>query len=173
MSKNKKPLVNLTANNGDAKKGAIVKTRKFETSATPSLETVREMAAALGYELRKKGVKREKHVETDADGNPIRNTYMPHLAITATCLARSWKMFDGAKEAFGYAKESPTGLVWENNLLLGCEHIVRFINKKINDAELGKAIRRLVTPLPKSEYLPHSGGKKKSDKKTAKAAKAK
>lgn len=118
-----------------------------------TVEEVRELASELGYELRKKGVKREKHEVLDADGNPIRNAYFPHLTITATCLPRTWKMLKGAKVAFRYPEESPAGVVWEEKLLLINEHVVRFINKKIDDKELGRAIERLANPLPKREYI--------------------
>ena len=127
-----------------------------------TVEEVRKLAFGLGYELRKRGVKREKHEVLDADGKPIRNAYFPHLAITATCLARTWKMLKGAKDAFRYPKESPAGVVWEEKLLLINEHVVRFINKKIDDKELGRAINRLSQPLPKSEYIKR--GKKSGDK---------
>jgi len=116
------------------------------------LSELKEQAAALGYELRKKGVKREKHNETDSDGNPVKNCYMPHLAITASALARTWKMLEDAKKAFGYDCDK-NGEVWTDKLLLGCEHIVRFINRKIDDNELGYAINRLVSVLPKSEHI--------------------
>lgn len=121
-----------------------------------TVDEVRELAAELGYELRRKGVKREKHEVIDADGNPIRNAYFPHLTITATCLPRTWKMLAGAKVAFGYPEDSPAGIVWEEKLLLINEHVVRFINKKIDDKELGRAIERLAKPLPKGEYLKKS-----------------
>lgn len=116
------------------------------------VDTLRQIAAVHGYELRRKGVKREKKEVKDASGKSIKNCYIPHIRVTASGLARTWKMLEGAKTAFGFDKDK-NGEVWEEKLLLCCEHVVRFINKKINDAELGRGIMRLVSPLPKSEYL--------------------
>lgn len=124
------------------------------------LEELKRRAAELGYELRRKGHKVEKKQVVDADGNPVKNCYFPHLALSASGRSRTWKMLDGAKVAFGYAKDK-NGEVWEDKLLLIDEHVVRYINKQIDDKELGRAIDRLAKPLPKSEYLKRGkrGGK--------------
>lgn len=108
------------------------------------------------YTLRRYGVKREKRKEVDADGNEVKNTYFPHLAITATCYARTWKLLEKAQAVFGYPKSKKTsniGEVWEDKLLLACEHIVRWLEHEIDDAEMQRQIQRLVNPLPKAEYL--------------------
>ena len=148
-----------------------------------TVEQLKASASLLGYELRKKGVKREKHNEVDADGNPVKNCYFPHLAITASCYARTWKLFENAREVFGFVpppkgkpatsekdakEESRTvgtmnGEVWEQKLLLGCEHIVRYLKHDIGSKEMRESIDKLVKPLPKDEYLKRGG------KKTAKA----
>lgn len=108
------------------------------------------------YTLRRYGVKREKRKEVDEDGNVIKNTYFPHLAITATCYARTWKLLEKAREVFGYPKSKRTsnnGEVWEEKLLLACEHIVRWLEHEIDDEEMQRQISRLVNPLPKADYL--------------------
>lgn len=104
------------------------------------------------HDLRKRGVKREKKKEVDADGNVLRNAYLPHLAISATCYARTWKMLDKAMKIWG-RPDATAGDVWEKRLLLACEHIVRFIANDIDDEEMMKQIIRLVSPLKKSEYI--------------------
>lgn len=125
-----------------------------------TVDELKQISAELGYELRRKGHKIDKKQVVDENGNPVKNCYFPHIALTASGNARTWKMFDGAKVAFGYAKDK-NGEVWEDKLLLACEHIVRFVNRKIDDKELGKSIMRLVSPLPKSEYVKRvkKGGK--------------
>lgn len=108
------------------------------------------------YTLRRYGVKREKRKQVDKDGNEVKNTYFPHLAITATCYARTWKLLEKAQAVFGYEpskKTSNVGEVWEDKLLLACEHIVRWLEHEIDDAEMQRQIQRLVNPLPKAEYL--------------------
>ena len=140
-----------------------------------SVDELREIAKAFGYELRKKGVKREKHNEVDADGNPVKNCYFPHLAITASCYARTWKLLETAREVFGFeppkdgkkgAKDESrsvgtmNGEVWEQKLLLGCEHIVRYLKHDIGSKEMRESIDKLVKPLPKEEYLKRGGSKK-------------
>lgn len=145
-----------------------------------TVEELKASASLLGYELRKKGVKREKHNEVDADGNPVKNCYFPHLAITASCYARTWKLLENARKVFGYeppkngkpatsekdAKEESravgtmNGEVWEQKLLLGCEHIVRYLMHDIGSKEMRESIDKLVKPLPKDEYIKR-GGKKK------------
>jgi len=108
------------------------------------------------YTLRRYGVKREKRKQVDEDGNEVKNTYFPHLAITATCYARTWKLLEKAQAVFGYPKSKKTsnvGEVWEDKLLLACEHIVRWLEHEIDDAEMQRQIQRLVNPLPKAEYL--------------------
>ena len=112
------------------------------------------------YTLRRYGVKREKRKQVDEDGNEVKNTYFPHLAITATCYARTWKLLEKAQAVFGYEpskKTSNVGEVWEDKLLLACEHIVRWLEHEIDDAEMQRQIQRLVNPLPKAEYLNRKG----------------
>ena len=112
------------------------------------------------YTLRRYGVKREKRKQVDEDGNEVKNTYFPHLAITATCYARTWKLLEKAQAVFGYPKSKKTsnvGEVWEDKLLLACEHIVRWLEHEIDDAEMQRQIQRLVNPLPKAEYLNRKG----------------
>ena len=108
------------------------------------------------YTLRRYGVKREKLKQVDKDGNEVKNTYFPHIVITATCYARTWKLLEKAQAVFGYARSKKTsniGEVWEDKLLLACEHIVRWLEHDIDDAEMQGQIQRLVNPLPKAEYL--------------------
>lgn len=108
------------------------------------------------YTLRRYGVKREKRKVVDENGNEVKTTYFPHLAITATCYARTWKLLEKAQAVFGYPKSKKTsnvGEVWEDKLLLACEHIVRWLEHEIDDAEMQRQIQRLVNPLPKADYL--------------------
>jgi len=131
-----------------------------------TVDEIRTLADKHGYTLRSKGQKREKRQVLDADGNPVKNAYMPHLAISATCYARTWKMLENAKKAFGYEatdKTSNNGEVWEAKLLLACEHIVRWLSHDIDDAEMHRQIQRLVNPLPKSEYLSNKNNKKNKE----------
>lgn len=118
-----------------------------------SVEDIRELAAKKGYELRKKGEKREKvQVLSAVSGEPLRNCFAPHLRITATALARTWKMLRLARKVF-HMEQLPYGVIWERVLLLALEHIVRWLKHEIDDAEMQKSIRRLVSPLPKAEYI--------------------
>ena len=108
------------------------------------------------YTLRRIGSKREKCKVVDENGDEVKSTYFPHLAITATCYARTWKLLEKAQAVFGYPKSKKTsnvGEVWEDKLLLACEHIVRWLEHEIDDAEMQRQIQRLVNPLPKAEYL--------------------
>ena len=108
------------------------------------------------YTLRRLGSKREKRKVVDEYGNEVKNAYFPHLAITATCYARTWKLLEKAQAVVGYEKSKKTsnvGEVWEDKLLLACEHIVRWLEHEIDDAEMQRQIQRLVNPLPKAEYL--------------------
>jgi len=108
------------------------------------------------YTLRRIGSKREKRKVVDENGDEVKSTYFPHLAITATCYARTWKLLEKAQAVFGYEpskKTSNVGEVWEDKLLLACEHIVRWLEHEIDDAEMQRQIQRLVNPLPKAEYL--------------------
>lgn len=118
-----------------------------------TIDELKDVAAYMGYELRKKGVKREKHNETDADGNPIRNCYAPHIALTASGLARTWKVLKKARAVFGYEEGSAAGVVWEGVLLLALEHVIRWLEHDLGDKAMLDAIQRLVRPLPKSEYI--------------------
>lgn len=104
------------------------------------------------YTLRRYGVKREKKQVLDDDGNAVRNTYFPHLAITATAYARTWKLLKDALALWGNPDAS-VGQVWEERLLLACEHIVRWLKHEIDDAEMQRQIQRLVNPLPKRDYI--------------------
>ena len=117
-----------------------------------TVEQLRPLCAKLGYELRKKGVRREKHQTLDTYGQPVRDCFMPHLAICASTLARTWKVLKDASKLFGY-EGKPFGLVWTEVLLLALEHIVRWLKHEINDDEMQRSIRRLIRPLEKSEYL--------------------
>jgi hypothetical protein len=108
------------------------------------------------YTLRRYGVKREKRKVVDENGNEVKSTFFPHLAITATCYARTWKLLEKAQTVFGYPKSRKTsnvGEVWEDKLLLACEHIVRWLEHEIDDEEMQRQISRLVNPLPKADYL--------------------
>lgn len=130
---------------------------------TISVDDVRRLADKLGYELRRKGVKREKRKVEDADGNELRSTYFPHLTITATCYARTWKMLAEAQSVWGVPGSVP-GDVWEHRLLLACEHILRYFKHNISEPQMLHAISRLVNPLPKSEYIKHTKNTKKKAK---------
>lgn len=120
-----------------------------------TIDDIRAAAAVHGYELRKKGVKRDKVNRVTADGKTIHNTYFPHFRIGGSCYARTWKMFKKAQEFWGRTRtEKPAfGDVWEERMLLCCEHILRYLNLDTTEAEMVKAIYRLANPLPKSEYV--------------------
>lgn len=124
-----------------------------------TLDELKEVAASLGYELRRKGRKVEKRVEKDADGNPIKNCYLPHFRVTASGLARAWKVTEDAKKLFCFAQDE-NGEVWERKLLLAIEHIIRWRRHEINEPEMLRCIDRLCKPLAKSEYLNRKKGSK-------------
>lgn len=117
-----------------------------------TVEQLKEEAARMGYELRRKGRKVEKHNVVGSGGEILRTAYMPHLAITPSTLARTWKMLKEAAKLFGYMGK-PYGCVWAEVLLLALEHIVRWLRHEIDDKEMQVAIQRLIRPLPKNEYL--------------------
>ena len=123
------------------------------------LKNLREVAASLGYELRRKGRKVEKRVEKDADGNPIKNCYLQHFKVTASGLARAWKVTEDAQKLFGFAPDE-NGEVWERKLLLALEHIIRWRKHEIKEPEMLRCIDRLCKPLAKSEYLNRRKGSK-------------
>lgn len=116
------------------------------------VEKLKSIADILGYELRKKGVRRKKHREEDAEGNAIRNTYMPHVTVTAECYARCWKLYKDAQKLWGNG-DAPIGDVIERRLLLAGEHVVRYLKHDIAEPAMVAAIQRLINPLPKREYL--------------------
>ena len=120
-----------------------------------SIADLRACADARGYELRKKGVKREKVNRVTADGKTIRNTYFPHFRIGGSCYARTWKVFKNAQEFWGRRRsEKPAfGAVLEERKLLCLEHILRYLNLETTDADMINAIVRLANPLRKSEYV--------------------
>lgn len=118
-----------------------------------SVEQLSRLCAKHGYELRRKGHRIEKHNETDGLGVPLLNCFLPHLRITASCLARTWKLLKEAKAIFHFAEEDSYGIVWERVLLLALEHIVRWLKHEIDEPEMQRAIMKLVKPLPKEEYL--------------------
>ena len=124
-----------------------------------SLERLKELVAKRGYELRRKGRKVEKRVEKDADGNPIKNCYLPHFKVTASGLARAWKVTEDAQKLFGFAPDE-NGEVWEHKLLLALEHIIRWRKHEIKEPEMLRCIDRLCKPLAKSEYLNRRKGSK-------------
>lgn len=117
---------------------------------------LKDVAKCFGYEIRRKGRKIEKHNVQGENGEVLRTTYMPHLAITPSTLARTWKLYKEAAKLFGYAGK-PHGCVWQEVLLLALEHIVRWLKHEIPDAEMQRSIKRLVKPLPKNEYLKNGG----------------
>lgn len=123
-----------------------------------NVEELAEVAKDYGYELRRKGHKVEKHNVLTAGGEEVRNCYMPHLAISASTLARTWKLLKEAAKLFGYTGK-PFGIVWAKVLLLALEHIVRWLKHEIKDDEMQRSIQRLVKPLPKAEYLNRKGKK--------------
>ena len=116
------------------------------------LKNLREVAASLGYELRRKGRKVEKRVEKDAEGNPIKNCYLPHFKVTASGLARAWKVTEDAQKLFGFAPDE-NGEVWERKLLLAIEHIISWRKHEMKEPEMLRCIDRLCKPPAKSEYL--------------------
>ena len=124
-----------------------------------TLDQLKRLAEKLGYELRRKGRKVEKRVEKDADGNPIKNCYLPHFKVTASGLARAWKVTEDAQKLFGFASDE-NGEVWERKLLLALEHIIRWRKNEINEPEMLRCIDRLCKPLAKSEYLNRRKGSK-------------
>ena len=124
-----------------------------------TLDQLKRLAEKLGYELRRKGRKVEKRVEKDADGNPIKNCYLPHFKVTASGLARAWKVTEDAQKLFGFASDE-NGEVWERKLLLALEHIIRWRKNEINEPEMLRCIDRLCKPLAKSEYLNRKKGSK-------------
>lgn len=123
-----------------------------------TVEELKAAASELGYELRRKGHKVEKRNVLTASGEEVRNCYMPHLAISASTLARTWKLLKEAAKLFGYA-DKPFGIVWAKVLLLALEHIVRWLKHEIKDDEMQRSIQRLVKPLPKTDYLNRKGSK--------------
>lgn len=120
-----------------------------------SIADLRACAIAHGYELRKKGRKRDKVNRVTADGKTIRNTYFPHFRIGGSCYARTWKVFKKAQDFWGRKREDKPafGEVWEERMLLCLEHILRYLNLDTTDADMIKAIVRLANPMPKSEYV--------------------
>ena len=123
------------------------------------LKNLREVAASLGYELRRKGRKIEKRVEKAAVANPIKTSSASHFKATASGLARAWKVTEDAKKLFGFAPDE-NGEVWERKLLLALEHIIRWRKHEINEPEMLRCIDRLCKPLAKSEYLNRKKGNK-------------
>ena len=98
-------------------------------------------------------------MEKDADGNPIKNCYLPHFKVTASGLARAWKVTEDAQKLFGFAPDE-NGEVWERKLLLALEHIIRWRKHEIKEPEMLRCIDRLCKPLAKSEYLNRRKGSK-------------
>ena len=117
-----------------------------------SIDEIRALAMAHGYELRRRGRKQEHKAIYDANGEQLKTCYFPHLAITPSCYARTWKMLNDALSLWG-CPEATGGDVWEKRLLLACEHIVRYLKREIAEPDMVTAINRLVNPLDPSEYV--------------------
>ena len=117
-----------------------------------SVDEIRALAMAQGYELRRRGRKQEHKAIYDADGDQLKTCYFPHLAITPSCYARTWKMLEDALSLWG-CPEATCGDVWEARLLLACEHIVRYLKHEIAEPAMLKAIGQLISPLDPKDYL--------------------
>ena len=117
-----------------------------------SIDEIRALAMAHGYELRRRGRKQEHKAIYNADGEQLKTCYFPHLAIPPSCYARTWKMLNDALSLWG-CPEATGGDVWEKRLLLACEHIVRYLKREIAEPDMVQAINRMVNPLDPSEYV--------------------
>lgn len=97
-----------------------------------TIEELRSAAAECGYELRKRGSKRDHKAVKDDNGDQLRNCYLPHLCATASVRARTIKVLEDARVTIGCFAGDPTVQwceIWEV-LLLGLEHLVRHLKLK-------------------------------------------
>ena len=121
-----------------------------------ALNHVREQAAAFGYELRRKGRKLDHKAVFDADGNQLRNCYIPHIVCTASDRARTIKLLDEAREQI--AKHIGVECVewcdvWKM-LLLMSEHVVRNMKYQLNGFKMSCDLFYLID---KKDYIGRRG----------------
>lgn len=116
------------------------------------IEELREAAASLGYELRRKGRPQEHKAVYGEDGEQLRNCYVPHIVCTASVRARSIKLLDEARrqirEHFGV--ECVEWYDVYEMLLLMAEHVVRNMKYRLNGMEMSC---RLFYLIDKEDYI--------------------
>lgn len=131
---------------------------KPRASAFLSVDEIRKLAALAGYELRRKGRKRDHKAIFDGYGEQLRNCYIPHITCTASVRARTIKVLEDAKVQI--AKHIGVECVewhevWEM-LLLMSEHVVRNMKYKLNGFELSCDLFYLID---KKDYIKNKKNK--------------
>ena len=119
-------------------------------------------ADKLGYQLRRKGSKREYVNSENPDGTPVLDFFHPHLPMRASEYARTKKVYAQFKKQVKahFGRELKTDSeVYRFYMLLLMEHCAR--EMKIT-GEGVSVVLKLMLPLPREEWLKpvKRGGKK-------------
>ena len=118
-----------------------------------TVEQLKTEADKLGYQLRRKGSKREYVNSENPDGTPVLDYFHPHIRMRASEYARTKKVYrlfaEQIKERFGreLKTESET---YRHYLLLMLEHCAREL--KITGKGVSVVVKMML-PLPREEWL--------------------
>lgn len=127
-----------------------------------TVEQLKTEADKLGYQLRRKGSKREYVNSENPDGTPVLDYFHPHLTMRASEYARTKKVYAQFKKQVKahFGRELKTDSeVYRFYMLLLMEHCAR--EMKIT-GEGVSVVLKLMLPLPREEWLKpvKRGGKK-------------
>ena len=118
-----------------------------------TVEQLKTEADKLGYQLRRKGSKREYVNSENPDGTPVLDYFHPHIRMRASEYARTKKVYrlfaEQIKERFGreLKTESET---YRHYLLLMLEHCAREL--KITGEGVSVVVKMML-PFPREEWL--------------------
>ena len=118
-----------------------------------TVEQLKTEADKLGYQLRRKGSKREYVNSENPDGSPVLDYFHPHIRMRASEYAMTKKVYrlfaEQIKERFGreLKTESET---YRHYLLLMLEHCAREL--KITGKGVSVVVKMML-PLPREEWL--------------------
>lgn len=118
-----------------------------------TVEQLKTEADKLGYQLRRKGSKREYVNSENPDGTPVLDYFHPHIRMRASEYARTKKVYrlfaEQIKERFGreLKTESET---YRHYLLLMLEHCAHEL--KITGEGVSVVVKMML-PLPREEWL--------------------
>lgn len=118
-----------------------------------TVEQLKTEADKLGYQLRRKGSKREYVNAENPDGSPVLDYFHPHIRMRASEYARTKKVYklfkSQIKERFGRDLKTDSE-VYRHYLLMLNEHCAREL--KITGKGVSVVVKMML-PLPREEWL--------------------